>query len=184
MSTSRIKAKLKEFMGIKDSPMKVAVSFGIGTLIAFSPWVGLHTVLVIILAMAFKLNKVAILTAAYINNPFTVVPISTFCIWVGMKLMGMEAANITIDFSNLTLSNVMGVFGVLLMPFIWGSLFVSVIAAVLSFFIVLHIFRLKRRMRETTPVDILNPADYVDELPPVDCVVEDKLTVGDDGGGN
>ncbi|MBF0317656.1 MAG: DUF2062 domain-containing protein [Nitrospirae bacterium] len=196
MNTSRIKTTFKAFMGIEDSPMKVAVSFGIGTLIAFSPWVGLHTVLAIILAMAFKLNKVAVFTAAYINNPFTLVPISTFCIWVGMKIMGMQTATINIDIGNLTLSNVMTVMGTLLMPFIWGSLLVSVFAALLSFVIIFYIFRLKRQRRsiiahsvygvpELTPADCgvpeLTPADCgVPELTPADCGVP-ELTPADCG---
>ncbi|KJU83617.1 conserved hypothetical protein, membrane [Candidatus Magnetobacterium bavaricum] len=166
--------------------MKVAVSFGIGILIAFSPWVGLHTLLAIILAMAFKLNKVAIFTATYINNPFTIVPISTFCIWVGMKLMGMQATGINIDFNNLTLSNVMGVFGSLLMPFIWGSLLVSVFAAVLSFFIIFYIFTLKRQRGRTTPDIIPNPVAGDNTLPI--CATDDKLASpaceGDDRGGS
>ncbi|MBF0343270.1 MAG: DUF2062 domain-containing protein [Nitrospirae bacterium] len=162
MSTSKIKTVFKSLMGLQDSPMKVAVSFGFGTLIAFSPLVGLHTVLVLVTAVVFKLNKVAVLTGVYINNPLTFIPISTFCTWVGVKILGMDAASVHLDFSNLTMSNVMTVFGSLLRPFILGSAFVAVIAGGLSFFIILYIFRLKNRLQKTE-------ADNIESEKTQDC---------------
>ncbi|MBF0539322.1 MAG: DUF2062 domain-containing protein [Nitrospirae bacterium] len=177
-----IKKAFKALLGIEDSPMKVALSFGFGTFIGFSPLVGLHTVLVVILAMLFKLNRVALFTGAYINNPFTIVPISTFCTWVGIKLLRMDIASVAIDFSNIKFSisgfhKIANALGVLLMPFVWGSAFVAVIAGGLSFFIMLYVLRLKKRLQKAP-----TPSYY-----PPTCEEDDKFAPptceGDDRGG-
>ncbi|MBF0517688.1 MAG: DUF2062 domain-containing protein, partial [Nitrospirae bacterium] len=89
MSILKCKEMFKSLMGQNDSPSRIAVSFGVGTVIGMSPLLGLHTLLGVFISWAFKLNKPATIAGVYVTNPFTIVPIYTFGTWVGRKIMGM-----------------------------------------------------------------------------------------------
>jgi hypothetical protein len=138
-------------MGQSDPPSKMAASFGVGTLIGMSPLFGIHTLLGVLAACAFKLNKPATITGVYVTNPFTVVPIYTFGTWVGIKLMGSNLCLLGLNFHRITFSNVMHELGAFLLPFFIGSTVVSIIGGVLSYYIMLYIFRHreKNKARET-----------------------------------
>jgi hypothetical protein len=59
---------------VDDSPHRVALAFGVGVFIAFSPLLGIHTGLALAVAFAFRLSRVAILAGTWTNNPWTLVP--------------------------------------------------------------------------------------------------------------
>ncbi len=71
------------FFSLDSSPHKRAISFAIGVFIAFNPTYGLHTVEVFVIAGLFRLNLPLLFIGAWLNNPWTLVPISTFCYFVG-----------------------------------------------------------------------------------------------------
>lgn len=60
------------------SVKKLAFSFCLGIYIAFSPFVGFHTIMVFVLAWLLSLNTAVLFASTYlINNPWTMVPIYT-----------------------------------------------------------------------------------------------------------
>jgi uncharacterized protein (DUF2062 family) len=80
---------LRRLLAIDDPPERTALAFSIGVFIAFSPFLGLHTILATILAVFFRLNKIAIYTGTFVNNPFlTLVPIILVSFAVGAFVMG------------------------------------------------------------------------------------------------
>src|SRR5215210_6768981 len=83
------RAAFRRLLAIDDPPERTALAFSIGVFIAFSPFLGLHTILATALAFFFRFNKVAIYTGTFINNPFlTLVPIILASYGVGAFLMG------------------------------------------------------------------------------------------------
>lgn len=152
MSISKLKEMFKSLMGSNDTPKNMAASFGVGTLIGMSPLFGIHTILGVFAAWVFKLNKPATITGVYVTNPLTIVPIYTFSTWVGIKLMRMDLSMLGLDFKHITFSNVMHELGIFLLPFVVGTTIVAIISGVLSYYIMLHIFRFRdrKRPRETT----------------------------------
>ena len=58
---------------IDDSPHRIALGLAIGLFIAFSPMVGVHLPLVIILALLLKANKFTAITSVWVCNIFTMV---------------------------------------------------------------------------------------------------------------
>ena len=74
---------------VDGSPSRVAAAFGIGVFIAFFPILGIHTGLAIGIALLFRLNKVAILLGAWLNNPWTIAPIYGAGTLVGCVLLGV-----------------------------------------------------------------------------------------------
>ena len=83
------RATFRRLLAIDDPPERTALAFSIGVFIAFSPFLGLHTIIATIVAFVFRFNKVAIYAGTFINNPiFTLVPIIIVSYAVGAFLMG------------------------------------------------------------------------------------------------
>jgi len=83
------RAAFRRLLAIDDPPERTALAFSIGVFIAFSPFLGLHTILATLIAFAFRFNKVAIYTGTFLNNPpLTLVPIIVASYAVGALLMG------------------------------------------------------------------------------------------------
>jgi len=80
---------LRRLLAIDDPPERTALAFSIGVFIAFSPFLGLHTILATLLAVIFRFNKLAIYTGTFVNNPFvTLVPIILVSYAVGAFILG------------------------------------------------------------------------------------------------
>ena len=83
------RAAFRRLLAIDDPPERTALAFSIGIFIAFSPFLGLHTIMATVIAFAFRFNKVAIYTGTFINNPFlTLVPIIIISYAVGAFILG------------------------------------------------------------------------------------------------
>lgn len=80
---------LKRLLHLKDPPRRTAMAFGIGVFIAFSPFLGLHTPIAIVVAFAFRLNRVAVLTGAWINF-WALPPCYAFGTLIGALLLGVD----------------------------------------------------------------------------------------------
>ena len=83
------RATFRRLLAIDDPPERTALAFSIGIFIAFSPFLGLHTIMATAVAFIFRFNKIAIYTGTFINNPFlTLVPIIVASYAVGAFLLG------------------------------------------------------------------------------------------------
>src|SRR5918994_1790406 len=79
----------RRLLALDDPPERTALAFSVGVFIAFSPFLGLHTVMATVVAFWFRFNKVAIYTGTFINNPFlTLVPIIIASYAVGAFILG------------------------------------------------------------------------------------------------
>jgi len=139
--------RLKILFTIKESPKKLAMSFSIGLFIGLSPLLGLHTILSIIVASVFRLNKLVTLMGTYVTNPWSLMPIYAFCTWVGMKLTGTSDVLKTLNFHEITIFNLFGILKNLLLPFIVGTITVGFVSSFLAYWI---IFYLVTRFREVS----------------------------------
>ena len=84
-----IRNTFRRLLAIDDPPERTALAFTIGVFIAFSPFLGLHTILATAIAFLFRFNKIAIYTGTFVNNPFlTLVPIIIASYAVGAFILG------------------------------------------------------------------------------------------------
>jgi hypothetical protein len=74
-----------------DTPRRTAAAFAMGVCLAFCPLLGLHTVLALVIAFAFGLNRVAAVAGVYVNLPWLIVPYYTLATMAGARLLGTEA---------------------------------------------------------------------------------------------
>lgn len=92
-----IKKWLIDLIMTETSPHKIALSSAIGVYIAFSPFMGFHTLMAFVFAWALSLNiSIVLAVSMFINNPVSMVPVYgsgyVFGVWIvkwfGVDLMG------------------------------------------------------------------------------------------------
>ncbi len=142
-----IRDRIHSLLKLDDPPHKLALAFAVGVFIAFSPTIGLHVITCLLAAWVFRLSKLVVLTASFINNPWTIVPLYGFCIWFGIKITGAAISVPRIAWSELSLTNAYATLKPFLWPYIAGTLVVGAIAAFLSY---LLFYRLVVRHRRNT----------------------------------
>jgi len=124
---------------VDDSPDRVALAFGAGMFIAFFPVVGTHTVVGLVVAFLFRLNRVAVLAGAWMSNPWTIGPMLTAGTLVGCALLGVPPTSLgAVDWSlkgrAFYDSLVLG-FRPLVWPFVVGNLLTGAAAGVTAYFV-------------------------------------------------
>src|SRR5829696_5355775 len=66
----RLRRWLDQLLHTHDTPQRTAIAYAVGVFFGFSPVLGLHTVLGLVCAFAFNLNRVAVLLGIYSNLPW------------------------------------------------------------------------------------------------------------------
>ncbi len=132
VSLARIRSYITQVLHLRESPHKTALAFAVGAFIAFSPTYGLHTLMAVFCAWAFRLNFIALMAGALINNPWTVVPILGATFWTGFTVLGFPQAPAYAwkDFSLQSLYEYVMPYA---WPFLIGGLILSVLGALLSY---------------------------------------------------
>ena len=141
--------KFRSIFQIRESPHRIALAFAIGVFMGISPLLGLHYIGGVLLAMLFRLNKLVAIIGISVNNPWTIVPISTFCVWVGAKLLGIKQVLPEVDWGSISLTGIVMKFTdlenlmnmikdlwPLLSAFFVGSFLICTISAIASYFII------------------------------------------------
>ena len=140
-----IRERVREILKLDDPPHRLSLAFALGIFIAFSPWIGLHIVSAVLLAWLFRLNKVVVLTASFVNNPWTIVPMYAFCLWFGVKITRSGVQVPEIAWGSLGVRELYD----LLFPFLWsfvaGTLVIGSTAAVLAYVVFYWAVRRYRR---------------------------------------
>ena len=153
------RASFRRLLAIDDPPERTALAFSIGVFIAFSPFLGLHTILATLLAFLFRFNKIAIYTGTFVNNPFlTLVPIILGSYGVGAFILGRP---IRIPAEGMELLQHPHIFTVayyrrvfvqswdLVEPFAIGGLVLSVVCSLVAYPLTLRALRFHRGRKAT-----------------------------------
>jgi len=152
------RSAIRRLLAIDDPPERTALAFSIGVFIAFSPFLGLHTILATLLAFIFRFNKVAIYTGTFINNPFlTLVPIIVASYGVGALILGrplripQEGVDLLKDpeiFSGAYYRRLASQSRYIVEPFAVGGMILSVVCSVIAYPLTLRALRLYRTRRQ------------------------------------
>jgi uncharacterized protein (DUF2062 family) len=130
------------------------MAFGTGVFIAFSPLLGLHTVMAIAIAFALRLNRVAVLAGAWINV-WALVPCYMFGTFLGTRILSVHSRRLDVGFWDRTQSlvwsafssvmvgdwhaalrsfrAVIRAFGPLLWPFLTGNVLLGMVAGLVAY---------------------------------------------------
>jgi uncharacterized protein (DUF2062 family) len=145
-----MRSALKSLLHLQDPPHRTALAFGAGVFIAFSPLFGLHTVLAIILAFAFRLNRVAVVAGAWINV-WALAPCYAFGTFLGAWLLRVDAG----DLKAIDWSQGMGALGTTLSTLFWpimvGNTLLGIIAAVPAYLLCRKFLEARRDRKAAAP---------------------------------
>lgn len=81
---------LDQLLHTHDTPARTALAYAIGVFFGFSPFLGLHTILGLVVAFAFNLNRVAVLLGVYSNLPWILPAYYTLTTMLGATLLGVD----------------------------------------------------------------------------------------------
>jgi len=150
---SYFRDKLRAIFNVQDTPHRIALAFAFGVFTGISPFIGLHYIAGIFLAWLFRLNRLVAIIGISVNNPWTLVPISSFSVWTGAKLMGIKQVLPEVDWKGITFMTIVDWLkslinepnkfidlAITLMPlikaFFVGSFVVCTLSAIVSYFII------------------------------------------------
>jgi uncharacterized protein len=79
---------LSALLHVDDTPERTAAAFAVGVFFGFSPFLGIHTLLGVIVAFLFNLNRVAVLLGVYSNLPWFLAPYYAIATMAGAEITG------------------------------------------------------------------------------------------------
>lgn len=147
MVIRRIRSFCNWLVAQERSPDKLAFSICLGIYIAFSPFVGFHTILKILASRIFKLNFAVLFTiSVLINNPWTMIPVYSmghFCgAWL-FRLFSIDALQwdpAWLGSCNTILQGCVGISGISLAAFFVGCNVLGLLISLALYPVVKHIF--------------------------------------------
>ena len=119
----------QRFISLKGPAAGIAMGFSLGVFIAFSPLLGFHTFLLVVLTPVLRANFTASLLVSWICNPFTIPFILFADLKTGQFLLGYEMAEFPWG-ETLTLEKLLEFFWSLMYPMLIGSILIGGMAAV------------------------------------------------------
>ena len=70
MSWGQWRARLSALLSLDDSPWRTALALAIGVFLSFTPFWGFQTLLALLLATVFRLNRTVTVTGTWLNLPW------------------------------------------------------------------------------------------------------------------
>ena len=83
----RLRAWFEQLLHTHDTPERTAAAYALGVFFGFSPWLGTHTILGLVCAFAFNLNRVAVLLGIYSNLPWILPAYYTLATMLGAAIL-------------------------------------------------------------------------------------------------
>jgi hypothetical protein len=90
-SERSLRRYLRELLLLKEPPERIARTFGLGVFISFSPFIGIHTIVALIVLVFAKLNRLAFLAGLFSNTPWTIPPALTLGTAIGVFILRTDS---------------------------------------------------------------------------------------------
>ena len=141
--------RLKQILvNVDEPPHRTALAFGVGVFIAFSPLLGFHWLLTLVVCLLFRLNKVVTFLGTYVNNPWTIAPLYLAGTGIGCALLGVAPEGLgTVEWHTHGAAFYRGLVEHLrpyLWPYVLGNTLLGLVAG-LSAYLLLRWFLERRR---------------------------------------
>jgi uncharacterized protein len=159
-SLSDVRSLFRQILHLQESPHRTALAFAVGIFIAFSPAYGLHTVMVAFCTWAFGLNFIALFAGAFVNNPWTLVPILGATLWTGALIIG-DTDLPTFNWEDLSFAGIYHQVMPYAVPFFIGGTILSILGALIAYPLAYYLIMKYRRPQASDSTVPLPPSDRV-----------------------
>jgi uncharacterized protein (DUF2062 family) len=147
--SGRLARTVQILLHVEDTPHRIGLAFGVGVFIAFSPLLGIHTLMALGVAFAFRLSRAAILVGAYINNPWTLAPLYMAGTLLGCALLGIPSEGLSQINWQLHGWEFLNSLIVHLRPYLWpfviGNTLLGTLGGLLGYFVLREILVRRKR---------------------------------------
>jgi uncharacterized protein (DUF2062 family) len=156
-SRTEIRRRIESLLHTHDTPERTAFALGLGVAIGFSPFIGLHLPMGVLLAFVFNLNRVAVIGGVCSNLPwfmaFYYAATTAFGTWllrtpIPERLMGSLHEAWKIQQWEARIDALAVILQPLLWPFILGSMIGCLALGLAAYYLALPVLNAVRRHRE------------------------------------
>jgi hypothetical protein len=152
--------RFRELLRLDDSPRRLAIALAVGVFISCTPFWGLQTLLSIVVATVFRLNRAATVMGAWINLPWFAPLVYGAALKIGLlvapSLREADAASFDALLNHpgtLSWATVWSWVRGSSLPLLVGSAIVGAIAAVVTYGVAFAALARRRRSRRDPPAD-------------------------------
>jgi uncharacterized protein (DUF2062 family) len=150
--SGRLRGAVQVLFHFEDSPHLVALSFGLGVFIAFSPLFGLHTLMALGLAIAFRrLNRAAIIVGIYVNNPWTIAPMYMAGTVIGCYLLGVSTDDLVGLRFDAHYRSLVEQLWPYLWPFVLGNTLLGIVFGALAYLVLRRVLERRGKRPKLQP---------------------------------
>ena len=146
VNKEKMKEIFKRALGSGLMPHQLALSCAWGVYIAFSPFPGLHTVMMFIIKWLFGLHFPLLFLVTSLNNPWTMIPFFSgdylFGYWLVHDILKWEPG------WHLSLEKIFGSGSICLWSFFVGGNILGIISGVITYPLALVIFKRMLRVQK------------------------------------
>jgi uncharacterized protein (DUF2062 family) len=153
-SPARLAARFQELLHLDDPPRRLALALAVGVFISCTPFWGLQTVLAIVVAALFRLNRAATILGMWLNLPWFAPFVYGAAIKLGLVvapgLREADAASLDLLLSNpsaLSWATVWSWLRGSSLPLLLGSTIVGLVAGLATYAIAFAALARRRRGR-------------------------------------
>jgi len=168
-----LRQKVGLLLQLDDTPHRIALAFGIGVWLGFSPILGLHTVLALVVAFLFRLNRAALLVGVYVNNPWTLAPVYMAGTALGCVIFGVPSEGLASIDWNLHGRAFYRALVETLRPYLWpfvvGNTLLGTAAGLVGYVVLREV--LERRAAGSAPAGSGASGRAPDQAPPTGGVI-------------
>lgn len=160
---------------LTGTPHAIALGFSAGTFMSFTPFLGFHIMLAMLIAWVIRGNLIAAAFGTLVGNPLSYPPIWVATYDLGNLMLGTSSGHHIDLMSTLMSQKAFDVVLPVLMPMALGSLPLGLAAAVVTYFIVkatVAAYQLRKRERLEARALAKAEAPVVDTGP--ERVTEDR----------
>ena len=153
--SGRLRRAFHVLFHVEDSPHRIALSFAVGVFIAFSPLLGLHTLMALGVAVGFRLSKAAMILGIYVNNPWTIAPMYMGGTLVGCYLLGVSPDDLALLRFDETgwafYESLVAQLRPYLWPFVVGNTILGALFGALAYSAMRRVIERRRRAAPVSP---------------------------------
>ena len=143
---------LRALLILDEPPERTARTYGFGVFLGFSPLIGFHTIIAVLIMLVARVNRLALLLGVYTNTPWTIAPALALGYGIGVVLTGHRGSipELTVDglstgaFWKMLTADAWN----LLVPFMIGNFILAAACGFLAYFVLLRFLVRYRKSRK------------------------------------
>jgi uncharacterized protein (DUF2062 family) len=87
MSWRQWRGRLGALFHLDESPWRTALALAVGVFLSFTPFWGFQTILALLLATVFRLNRAVTVTGTWLNLPWFAPFVYAGALWLGARML-------------------------------------------------------------------------------------------------